>query len=61
MASVVRDVLAGSFGTPQPPPRTLADFGFIGAGSSEPPLDGPVSVRHDEFLEEAITARCRMP
>ena len=61
MASVVRDALAGSFGTPQPPPRTLDDFGFIGAGSSEPPLEGPVSVRHDEFLDEAITARFRRP
>ena len=61
MASVVRDALAGSIGTPQPPPRTLEDFGFIGAGSSEPPRDGPVSVRHDEFLDEAITARFGEP
>lgn len=58
MASVVRDALAGFVGTPKPP-RTLDDFGFVGAGSSEPPLDGPVSVRHDEFLDEAIVARFR--
>ena len=57
MASVVRDALAGSVGTPKAPSRTLKDFGFIGAGSSEPPADGPVSVRHDEFLDEAILAR----
>ncbi len=59
MASVVRDALAGSVGRPAPPPQTLEDFGFIGAGSSEPPLDGPVSERHDEFLDEAIVARFR--
>lgn len=59
MASIVRDALAGSVGTPEPSPRTLKDYGFVGAGSSDPPLDGPVSVRHDEFLDEAIVARFR--
>lgn len=59
MASIVRDALTGSVGTPGPPPRTLKDFSFIGAGSSEPPPDGPVSARHDEFLDEAIIARFR--
>lgn len=59
MASVVRDALAQSFKTPEPPPRTLGDFGFIGAGSSEPPPGGAVSVRHDEFVDEAILARLR--
>ncbi len=57
MASVVRDALAGSFRTLQPSRSTVDDFGFIGAGSSEPPAGGPVSVRHDEFLDEAIAAR----
>ena len=59
MASVVRDALAGFVGKAEPRPRTLKDFGFIGAGSSEPPPDGPVSVRHDEFLDDAIVARFR--
>ena len=58
MASVVRDALAGSVLTPEPP-RTLDDFGFVGSGAGEPPLDGPVSVRHDEFLDDAIIARFR--
>ena len=57
MAKVVRDILARSFQTAGLPHRTLEDFGFIGAGSSEPPVGGPVSVLHDEFLDEAITAR----
>lgn len=59
MASVVRDALADYVGAPEARPRALDDFGFIGAGSSEPPADGPVSVRHDEFLDEAIVARFR--
>lgn len=57
VASVGRDALAGSAGRAQPPAPTLADFGFIGAGSGEPPPGGPVSVRHHEFLDEAIGAR----
>lgn len=61
MASVVRDALVGSFRTAEPSGRTLEDFGFIGAGSSEPPAGGPVSVRHDEFLDEAIAARFPKP
>ena len=48
-----------SLGKPNPARATLKDFGFIGAGSSEPPPDGPVSVRHDEFLDDAIVARVR--
>jgi hypothetical protein len=61
MASVVRDAIAGSIGTPEPRLRTLEDYGFIGAGSSEPPPDGAVSVRHDAYLDEAIFARFRKP
>ena len=61
MASVVRDALACSFETLRPPPRTLEDFVFIGTDNSEPPPEGPVSVRHDEFLDEAIAARFRKP
>ena len=59
MASIVRNALAASVGTSAPSPPTLKDFGFVGAGSSDPPLDGPVSVRHDEFLDEAMIARFR--
>ena len=59
MASVVRDALARSFGTPGSSQRTLSDFRFVGSGSSEPPPGGPVSERHDEFLDDAISARFR--
>ena len=61
MSQVVRDALAGAFNTARPPTRTLEGFGFIGAGSSEPPAGGPVSVRHDEFLDGAIAARFPKP
>ena len=59
MASVVRDALARSFGTPGSYERSLGDFRFVGSGSSEPPTGGPVSERHDEFLDDAISARFR--
>ena len=55
------DALVGSFKTARPPDHTLEGFGFIGAGSREPPGGGPVSVRHDEFLDKAIAARFPRP
>ena len=59
MASVVRDALAGAFGTAGSSQRALDDFQFVGSGSSERPPGGPVSERHDEFLDDAISARFR--
>ena len=59
MASVVRDALTGAFGTAGSSQRSLGDFRFVGSGSSEPPPGGPVSERHDEFLDDAISARFR--
>lgn len=59
MASVVRDALAGALVTPGSSRRSLGDFRFVGSGSSQPPLGGPVSERHDEFLDDATSARFR--
>ena len=57
MASVVREAIVRTVEVPRPRPRTLSDFRFIGAGSSEPPADGPVSENHDTAFAEAALER----
>ena len=59
MASVVRETLAGTFGTEAPETRkTIEDFTFAGIGSDpNPPEDVPVSVDHDRWYAQAVHRR----
>ncbi|MBI3013874.1 MAG: hypothetical protein HYY65_02145 [Candidatus Tectomicrobia bacterium] len=56
ISSLACDLLAQSMGTGKAKRRlTIKDFTFIGAGRSRQDRFSPVSERHDEALEEALT------
>jgi hypothetical protein len=60
ISSLVRELLADSLGTAKAKRRTsLKDFAFIGAGQSRQGRLSPVSERHDEALEAALTEEHR--
>ena len=60
MSALIRETLAHAFGTRKPPPpRSLRDFSFIGAGRSRQGALSPVSERHDEALAQAVVKRHR--
>lgn len=57
MASVVRSAIQQALDTPSEPRHDLADFRFVGAGSSEGDEEPPVSVDHDRAIADAIQSR----
>ena len=60
VSSYVREVLAYALGTAKTKQRlAIADFKFVGAGSSRQGRRAPVSERHDEALAEALTKEHR--
>ncbi|MGH7371904.1 MAG: ribbon-helix-helix protein, CopG family [Candidatus Methylomirabilales bacterium] len=60
ISALIRELLAHALGTGRARRRpTMKDFTFIGAGRSSQGRLSPVSERHDEALEEALSRKHR--
>ena len=58
VSSLVRETLSRAYGgRPQKKPRQRKDFPFVGAGRSAQGRLAPVSERHDEALDQALSPK----